>query len=325
MVNMSGSCAAKQVLLAFATFLLLVNATATTLAQPSEPFEVRFESDETITFLDPGDDNSDASFTMIPGENNEFTHIISIDGPLVYRDCTLTYRRSRSVRVRWQPPADFSELADDYYEVILAIIEPTEMQDTDVTVIFDTPEGFTSEHLDEYERLRSGEGLGSIRQFFITALLAQHFAQALPEGHGRTRRMVLASVDHLSEANRFLSSINLQPGFEYERFVVDNAGSGSRASTSISTLQGMNVFFFRDVYSAFRDITSGDPDNCRAGLETLRQLSACHDAISREAPDSLPDVMEVVTQNLEGTERGASSFDFTARVAEAEATCEALE
>ncbi|MEO1108934.1 MAG: hypothetical protein AAFX90_13530 [Pseudomonadota bacterium] len=193
-----------------------------------------------------------------------------------------------------------------------------------VTIRLDTPEGFGRGLLDQYEDLNDGDGLNSISSFFTTALLARHFAHALPEGHGKTARMVNASVDHLVEANRFFTNVNLQPGWEYERIVEENAGSGERADVTMRALQGMNVSFFRDINLAVQNIRTPELEKCESGLSVLRELSRCYNDISAVAPGLLPEVVSVLDRNNPDY-ADTEGFDFTARIAEAERTCQALE
>jgi hypothetical protein len=290
----------------------------------AEPFLVRIISDETITILDPTDAGPDAVFHFEEQADGTRLHSISVNLPLGYRDCRVDYRRATSVRVRWEPPEDFSDFAAEEYDIILSIIEPSLPEQESVTIRLDTPEGFGRELLDQYEDLNDGDGLKSIGSFFTTALLARHFAHALPEGHGKTARMANASADHLVEANRFFSNVNLQPGWEYERFVEENAGSGQRAEVTMRALQGMNVSFFRDIDLAIQNIRTPEIKKCEAGLAVLRELSQCYNDISTVAPGLLPDVVSVLDRNNPdyADEEG---FDFSARIAEAQRTCQALE
>jgi hypothetical protein len=290
----------------------------------AEPFEVRIISDETITFLDPTDAGPDAVFPFEEQEDGMRLHTILVDLPLSYRNCRVNYRRATSVRVRWEPPEEFSDFAAEEYEIILSIIEPSLPEQEAVTIRLDTPEGFSRELLDRYEDLNDGDGLNSIRSFFITALLARHFAHALPEGHGKTARMANASVDHLVEANSFFSNVNLQPGWEYERFVEENVGSGQRAEATMRALQGMNVSFFRDINIAIQNIRAQDIRKCEAGLTVLQELSQCYSDISAVAPGLLPEVVSVLDRNNPDY-ADSEGFDFSARIAEAQRTCQALE
>lgn len=290
----------------------------------AEPFLVRIVSDKTITILDPTDASSNAIFPFEEQIDGMRLHSISVDLPLGYRDCRVDYRRATSVRVRWEPPEDFSVFSAEKYDVIISIIEPSLPEREAVTIRLDTPEGFSRDLLDQYEDLNDGDGLNSIRSFFITALLARHFAHALPEGHGKTARMANASVDHLVEANQFFSNVNLQPGWEYERFVEENAGSGERAEVTMRALQGMNVSFFRDINIAIQNIRTPEIGKCEAGLAVLRELSQCYNDISAVEPRLLPEVVSVLDRNNPDY-ANAEGFDFSARIAEAQRTCQALE
>ena len=290
----------------------------------AEPFVVRIISDETITILDPTDASPSAIFPFEEQEDGSRVHSILVDLPLGYRQCRVDYRRAASVRVRWEPPEGFSEFAaDDGYDVILSIIEPSLPEQDFVTIELDTPKGFGRSLLDQYEDLNDGDGLNSISSFFTTALLARHFAHALPEGHGKTARMANASVDHLVEANKFFSNVNLQPGWEYERFVEENVGSGQRAEATLRALQGMNVAFFRDINLAVRNIQTPELEKCESGLLVLRELSQCYDDISAVTPGLLPEVVSVLNRNSPEYAE-VEGFDFAARIAEAERTCQAL-
>lgn len=293
-----------------------------TLPSAVTAFEVRIVSDDTIMFLEPG--NAGAAYPFETDAEGRRIHTIPINRQLGYRSCKVDYRQARAVRVRWTPKPDFSDFAADSYDVILSIVEPSQPQDNQVTIELEPPAGFSRALLREYEQRQDGDGLSSIQAFFTTALLAQHFAHALPEGHGKTARMANASVDHLIVANQFLERVNLQPGWEYEDFVEQNAGTSSRAEKTVRALQGMNIAFFRDIRPAFVNISSDDVETCREGLNILNQLSQCHDDIVQFAPTLLSEVANVLNSNDPAFE-DTPGFDFAARVREAEATCNKLE
>lgn len=308
--------------LSAATTLAISLTGSTGLAQESTDFRIFFRTDNSISFWDPESSGDESQFESTENADGSLRHEIVVDQPLRYRDCTLDYRLSREIRVRWQPPEDFSERALEHYEIVLTIIEPTDRQRDSVEIDLIGPEGFTRSHLQEYEAIRKGQGLESARLFFPAAFLAQHFSVALPAGHGLTRRMANASVDHLIVANKFLSNINLQPGFPFEEFTVSTVGGDGRGKKTISALQGMNVSFFRDIFVASRDVNSDDYEKCMSGLTVLKELSQCHDTIAISEPELLADAMGVVNSNIqEATQNG---FDFAANIAVAESTCEAL-
>lgn len=135
--------------------------------------------------------------------------------------------------------------------------------------------------------------------------------------------MANASVDHLAIANRYLSNINLQPGFPFEEFTIATVFGESRGEKTITTLREMNVSFFRDIFVATRDIFSAEPEygKCMRGLSILKELSQCHDTIAISEPDLLADAMGVVSGNIQGAQGG---FDFTSNIADGEQTCESL-
>lgn len=292
-------------------------------AQAETNFQIFIKTDESISFWDPESSSADSQFEFEELEDGKYRHTIIIDQPLRFRDCSLDYRKSREVRVRWEPHEGFSERAHDYYEIVLTIIEPTDLERDSVEFHLNGPEGFTRSHLQEYEALRRGQGLESVRLFFPSAFLAQHFSVALPEGHGLTRRMANASVDHLATANKYLSNINLQPGFPFEEFTIATVAGESRGEKTITTLREMNVSFFRDIFVATRDMFSAEPEygKCMRGLNTLRELSQCHDTIAISEPDLLADAMGVVSGNIQGVQDG---FDFTSNIADGKQICESL-
>lgn len=296
---------------------------STAFAQESEHFRIIFHTDSSISFWDP--ESSGSKFESTLSADGSLRHEIIIDQPLHYRDCRLKYRLSREVRVRWQPPEGFSRQADDHYEIVVTLIEPTDRQRDSVEIDLTGPEGFTRRHLEEYETKRTGQGLESARLFFPAAFLAQHFSAALPPGHGLTRRMANASVDHLVLANKFLSNINLQPGFPFEDFIASTVAGDSRGEKTISSLRDLNVSFFRDIRIALRDINDKQyPEygKCQSGLAVLKELSQCLDAIAISEPELLADSMRVVNSNTQEAAQG--DFDFSSNIAASETTCAAL-
>lgn len=285
-------------------------------------YEVNIISDSSIAFLDPNNAGESAQFPFELQADGSRKHIIRLDQPAGYRKCRINYRQAQSVRVRWEPPQGFSKFSAKNYDIILSIIQPSILETDGVTVRLETPKGYSRLQLDQYEKTQKGDGLSSIKSFFTTALLARHFAHALPEGHGKTKRMVNASVDHLVEANWVFENVTIQPGWEYERFVEQNTGSGVRADKAIHALQGMNVAFFRDIKPAFRKILDGNQNECKEGLELLKELSRCHDDIRTEAPALLSEVANVLNSH-DPNISGAKGFDFGKRIDEAEAICQA--
>ena len=84
-----------------------------------------------------------------------------------------------------------------------------------------------------------------------------------------------ASVDHLSEANDSKAHVNVQPGWQYERFVRGGADSRPRADKTTKRLQGINVNFFGAMKTAFELIEKEQGPYCNEGLSMLQELSKC--------------------------------------------------
>lgn len=321
-IKKSGNCYPIK---AAAVPLISALALSFSLAPESFAYEVKLKSDSSISLSRIGAIGDDISFPYEKTSDGGKVHVISIDQPISYHGCRINYRKSIPVRVRWTPPADFSKFAAPYYDIILTIMEPS-LSNSGRSPRIDeikTPSGYSATQLDDYEKRKSGDVDASVSSFFQTAFLAQHFRHVLPDGHGRTARMTNASVDHLYEANQGLWNINIQPGYEFERFVEDNAGSGMRASKSISSLQGINVAFFRDIRAATRHINSGNGEDCKVGLTILTELSECHDEIAASNPDLLLEVARVANSNS-GQSSVQGVFDFRKRIQDSLKVCEEI-
>ena len=104
----------------------------TALPNIAAAFEVRIVSDDTITFLEPG--NAGATYDFEVDDAGRRIHVVPIDRQLGYRSCKVDYRQARAVRVRWTPPPEFSEFAAESYDVILSIVVPSQPEEEQVAI-----------------------------------------------------------------------------------------------------------------------------------------------------------------------------------------------
>ena len=95
------------------------------------------------------------------------------------------------------------------------------------------------------------------------------------------------------------------------------AGSGHRADNTTKRFQGINVYFFGDIETAFELLEKEHDRDCNQGLSILRELSDCYDVIELSLLHLVKDVLKL---NQPGPDK--ASFSFADQIKKAEAICQ---
>ncbi|MGC9448621.1 hypothetical protein [Cereibacter johrii] len=259
----------------------------------------------------------------VPDKEGIFHYNITLNEPIGYSGCVVNYRKGKKLTLRWTPPEGFSKYAAEYYELVVSFVQPT-MPGGPLEWRMDAPRGFSDSEIAEYERPGTDARM-TFRSFFQSAFVAAHFAHALPENHAKTRRMVNAAADQLKTLNQIFTAVTVQPGLEFEQFVVTHAGSGARAEKSITMLKGLNLAFFRDVFQAENLISSGNVESCRTGIEMLQDLAECRKEIEKSFPDLVSDIANVVDRNTIALTSSSEAYNIDARLKDAQRVCSAIQ